>query len=88
MLIGLYLVLALEARELRRAVWVGVLCGSLLAAYIAILALPGLRDFFELTRSGRPPSSPCSSGAGLAVGFLWLTDDRFVPLRGTCAFGT
>jgi hypothetical protein len=82
-LVGLYLVLALEARERSRAVWVGVLCGSLLAAYIAILAVPGLRGFFELVTLGPASELAALVGAGLAIGFLWLTDDRFVPLRGT-----
>jgi cation-transporting P-type ATPase E len=81
-LVGLYLVLALEAREARRAVWVGVLCGSLLAVYIVLLALPGLRGFFELVPLGPASELAVLVGAGLAVGFLWLTDDRFVPLRG------
>ena len=40
---------------------------------------------------GASSSSPCPTpaavvlillGAGIAIGFLWLTDDRFVPLRG------
>jgi cation-transporting P-type ATPase E len=81
-LVGLYLVLALEARELHRAVWVAVLCGALLVVYIVILAVPGLRSFFGLVAPG--PASELASlvGAGLAIGFLWLTDDRFVPLRG------
>ncbi len=82
-LVGLYLVLALEARERSRAVWVGALCGSLLAVYIAILAIPGLRGFFDLVTLGPASELAALVGAGLAIGFLWLTDDRFVPLRGT-----
>ena len=38
--IGLYLVLALEATSTRRARLVGVLCASLLAAYVVVLARP------------------------------------------------
>ncbi len=80
--VGLYLVLALEARQPRRALWVGVLCASLFVVYVVMLALPGLRSFFDLVVPG--PASELASvvGAGLAIGFLWLTDDRFVPLRG------
>ena len=37
--IGLYLVLALEATSTRRARLVGALCASLLAAYVVILAV-------------------------------------------------
>ena len=40
--IGLYLVLALEATSTRRARLVGVLCGCLLAVYVVVLAVPGL----------------------------------------------
>jgi len=82
-LIGLYLVLALEAREVRRAVWVAVLCGALLVAYVVILTVPGLRGFFDLVTLGPASELAALVGAGLAIGFLWLTDDRFVPLRGT-----
>ena len=46
--IGLYLVLALEATSTQRARLVGVLCGGLLLAYLVVLALPGTRRFFEL----------------------------------------
>ncbi len=81
-MIGLYLVLALEAREVRRAVWVAVLCGSLFVVYILILALPALRAFFDLRTLGPASWLAALVGAGLAIGFLWLTDDRFVPLRG------
>ena len=82
-LIGLYLVLALEAREVRRAMWVAVLCGALLVAYIVILTVPGLRGFFDLVTLGPASELAALVGAALAIGFLWLTDDRFVPLRGT-----
>jgi cation-transporting P-type ATPase E len=81
-LVGLYLVLALEAREVHRALWVGALCGALLAVYVAILVVPGLRSFFGLVTLGPASELAALVGAGLAVGFLWLTDDRFVPLRG------
>jgi magnesium-transporting ATPase (P-type) len=81
--VGLYLVLALEATELRRAFWLGALCVSLGAMYIAILVIHGLRSFFDLVALG--PASVLVSliGAGLSIGFLWLTDDRFVPLHGS-----
>ena len=80
-IVGLYLVLALEATELRRAFWLGALCVSLGAVYIAILAVPGLRSFFDLVVLGPASILVALVGAGLSIGFLWLTDDRFVPLR-------
>ena len=46
--IGLYLVLALEATSTRRARLVGGLCGALFLVYLLVLALPGTREFFEL----------------------------------------
>ena len=81
-LVGLYLVLALEAREARRAVWVTVLCGVLFVVYAVILTVPGLRGFFDLVTLGPASQLAAFVGAGLAIGFLWLTDDRFIPLRG------
>ncbi len=80
--IGLYLVLALEATSRRRARLVGILCASLLAAYVAILVVPGLRRFFELAMPNPAALVLIVLGAAIAIGLLWLTDDRFIPLRG------
>ena len=80
-IVGLYLVLALEATSTRRARLVGVLCAALFAVYVAILALPGLRRFFELAVPNLAALVLVVVGAGIAIGFLWLTDDRFIPLR-------
>ena len=80
-IVGLYLVLALEATSTRRARLVGVLCAALFAVYLAILALPGLRRFFELAVPNLAALVLVVVGAGIAIGFLWLTDDRFIPLR-------
>lgn len=79
--VGLYLVLALEATSTRRARLVGLLCASLLAAYVAVLLVPGLRRFFELAVPNPAALALIVIGAAIAIGFLWLTDDRFVPLR-------
>ncbi len=80
-LIGLYLVLALEATSTRRARLVAILCGCLLAVYAAVLLLPATRSFFELALPNGAAIVLIALGTGIAVGFLWLTDDRFVPLR-------
>jgi len=80
-IIGLYLVLALEATSLRRARLVGILCASLLAVYSAILVVPGLRRFFELAVPNPAALALIAVGSAIAIGFLWLTDDRFIPLR-------
>jgi cation-transporting P-type ATPase E len=79
--VGLYLVLALEATGARRARWVGLLCATLFSVYILVLALPGLRAFFELGVPHLGTVVMAIVGSALAIGFLWLTDDRFVPLR-------
>jgi magnesium-transporting ATPase (P-type) len=79
--VGLYLILALEATGPKRARWVGSLCVALFAAYLVLLAIPGVRGFFELAVPHAGSAVMTAVGAGLAIGFLWLTDDRFVPLR-------
>jgi cation-transporting ATPase E len=79
--IGLYLVLALEATSGRRARLVGILCAFLLAAYVVVLVAPGLRRFFELAVPNLAALVLIAVGCTIAIGFLWLTDDRFVPLR-------
>jgi cation-transporting P-type ATPase E len=81
-LVGLYLVLALEASGRVRGMAVAGLCVGLLVVYLLVLLTPGLRDFFEL--AGLDPVIVILSliGAGLAVSGLWLTDERFVPWQG------
>jgi hypothetical protein len=44
-----------------------------------VLAIPGTRHFFALTIPGPGQTFVALAGAALAVGGLWLTDDRFVP---------
>jgi len=80
-IIGLYLVLALEATSTRRARLVGTMCGLLFVAYLFVLILPGLRRFFELAIPNPASIVLIGVGCGITIGFLWLTDDRFIPLR-------
>ncbi len=80
-IIGLYLVLALEATSTGRARLVGTMCGLLFATYVLVLLLPGLRRFFELAIPNLAAVILIALGCGIAIGFLWLTDDRFIPLR-------
>ena len=82
-MIGLYLVLALEATSTRRARLVGILCGGLLLVVPARPRAPG----HPASSSSSPFPTRAALvlivlGSGIAIGFLWLTDDRFVPLRG------
>jgi cation-transporting ATPase E len=80
--VGLYLVLALEASERRRAIAVGALCGALLVLYAVVLAVGGLREFFELEVPGFWGTVAILGGAGIAISGLVLTDERFVPTLG------
>jgi cation-transporting P-type ATPase E len=80
-LVGLYLILALEAAGRKRGAAVSALCLSLLAAYVAILLMPATREFFALALPG--PAGIMTSIAGTALAIVWLAmiDDRFVPGR-------
>ena len=79
--IGLYLVFALEASTRTRARLVGLLCGAMFAVYVGVLLVPALRRFFELGVPNAGTLALIMLGSAIAIGFLWLTDDRFVPLR-------
>ena len=78
-LVGLYLILALEATSRRRGAAIGALTGAMLVLYALVLAAPGTRHFFALTIPGPGGVFLALAGAALAVIGLWLTDDRFVP---------
>jgi cation-transporting ATPase E len=78
-LVGLYLILVLEATGRRRTAAIGALIAAMLFLYAVVLAIPGARHFFALTIPGPGQTYVALAGAALAVGGLWLTDDRFVP---------
>jgi cation-transporting ATPase E/undecaprenyl-diphosphatase len=78
-LVGLYLILALEAEGRRRGSAVGVLVLALLAAYFAVLVIPFARDFFLLAPPSVSVVLPAVAGALLAVLGLAALDPRFVP---------
>ena len=81
-LVGLYLILALEATGRLRATAISTLCLALLAIYLVILVFPSLRDFFELTSPSPAVIGPALVGAALAIVGLAVIDDRFIPGRG------
>ena len=58
-----------------------ILCGALGALYLLVLAVPGTRSFFALHALDFGGWVAVLVGSGLAIGFLWITDDRFVPGR-------
>ena len=78
-LVGLYLILALEAAGAVRGTAIGVLTAALLATYLAILILPGPRSFFALSPPHISILFPAILGAALAAGGLSVVDDRFIP---------
>jgi cation-transporting ATPase E len=80
--VGLYLVLALEASGRVRGAAVAGLCVGLLVLYVLVLLTPGLREFFELASLDPVIVILAAVGAALAVSGLWLTDERFVPWQG------
>ncbi len=78
-LVGLYLIIALEASTRLRGAAVTMLCAGLIGLYAVILAVPGTRDFFELAVPGPAAWATVLCGTGLGIAGLWLTDERFVP---------
>jgi magnesium-transporting ATPase (P-type) len=77
--VGLYLIVVLEAGNRRRSAAVIALCLALAALYLAVLAVPATRDFFALAAPEAAVLLTSAGGMALAVGGLWLTDQRFVP---------
>ena len=71
-LVGLYLVLALEGVSGRRGRLVAGMCLALLFAYAATLALPPTREFFELAVPTFEIVATAVVGAGIAVAGLEL----------------
>jgi P-type E1-E2 ATPase len=80
-IVGLYLILALEASGRVRGTAVGVLCLVLLAVYFVILVFPSVRDFFELVSPTPSVIGPALVGSALAIAGLAVIDDRFIPGR-------
>ena len=78
-LVGLYLVLILEATGVRRLQWVAGLCGAMLVLYLLVLIVPATRDFFMLVFPGFRILLASAVGTALAIGFLWTASERFWP---------
>jgi cation-transporting ATPase E len=78
-LVGLYLILALEAEGRRRSSAIGLLVMALLAGYVAVLVVPFARDFFLLAPPSVAVVLPAVAGGLLAVLGLAALDPRFVP---------
>jgi cation-transporting ATPase E len=78
-IVGLYLVVALEAAGRRRGAAVSALCGVLFVLYVLVVAWGPARHFFELAVPGAWSIVAIVGGTALAIAGLALTDARFVP---------
>jgi cation-transporting ATPase E len=78
-IVGLYLVLALEAEGRRRGLLVSALCLGLWILYMVVVAFSGTRHFFDLAVPDPWPAVAILGGTGLAIAGLALTDQRFIP---------
>jgi magnesium-transporting ATPase (P-type) len=78
-IVGLYLVLALETAGRVRSALVAALCFALLVLYSVVLGLGGTRGFFALAVPNAAMIFTALGGSAIAIAGLWLTDDRFVP---------
>ncbi|HEY3542700.1 MAG TPA: HAD-IC family P-type ATPase [Gaiellaceae bacterium] len=85
--VGLYLILALEVSGRVRGAAVSTLCVVMLAVYLVVLSVPFARSFFSLALPTPSVVLPAVAGAALAIVGLAVVDDRFVPGRGASGTG-
>jgi len=78
-LVGLMLILGLEAQGRRRGAGVSALCLGLAVLYAVVLAVPYARSFFALALPSPAMLAVAAAGTCIAIAGLWLSDDRFVP---------
>ena len=83
--VGLYLIVALEGSGELRGAAVVTLCLVLAAVYVAVLLVPFARDFFALAEPSLEIVLIAAGGCLVAIGGLVLTSDEFVPGRGGTA---
>jgi cation-transporting ATPase E len=77
--VGLYLVLVLEAGSERRFRAVLALCLALAALYFTMVSAQAGQDFFELAEPDPVIFLIAAIGSALPIAGLCATDDRFVP---------
>ena len=75
--LGLYLILVLEATGMRRRTLVSLAVAVLGAVYVVALAIPGVRDFFELAHV--TPAIVLTAACGSALSILALVLSGFTP---------
>jgi magnesium-transporting ATPase (P-type) len=79
LVVGLYLILALESTTARRGAWVGALCAVLAGVYALVLVLPFGRHFYALDVPSPLSWLAIVGGSVIAIGGLIGTDNRFIP---------
>jgi magnesium-transporting ATPase (P-type) len=79
--VGWYLIVALEGSGRLRGAAVVTLCLVLAAAYAVVLLLPFARDFFALAAPSLPILLISAGGCAVAIGGLVLSSDEFIPGR-------
>ena len=84
-LVGLYLILALEVTGRVRGAAVSTLCLVLLIGYALVLLVPFAREFFSLAAPSIAILAPALAGAAIAIAGLAMLDDCFIPGRGAGA---
>jgi P-type E1-E2 ATPase len=79
--VGWYLIVALEGSGRLRGAAVVTLCLVLAAAYAVVLLVPFARDFFALAAPSLPILLISAGGCLVAIGGLVLSSDEFIPGR-------
>jgi P-type E1-E2 ATPase len=79
--IGWYLILALEGSGRMRGAAVFTMCLVLAVAYVGVLIVPATRDFFALAAPSLPIVLIAGCASAVAIGGLAATSDAFVPGR-------
>jgi cation-transporting ATPase E len=82
-IVGLYLVLVLEAGRSAHPLSTGILCLSLAGLYVLVLVYPASRNFFTLDVPHVSTVFTAAAGSAVALTGLWLTDEQFhfCPLK-------
>lgn len=76
LVLGLYLILALEGVGIRRTAAVTSLCAVLTAVYLVVLLIPFTREFFQLDLPGPKGVPVIVGGAGFGLVLLWALGIR------------
>ncbi len=80
--VGWYLIVALEGSGRLRGAAVVTMCLALAAAYVLVLLVPFARDFFALAAPSASIVLIAAGGCLVAIAGLTATSDAFIPGRG------